>query len=135
MSWDVILMNVPPEITSANELGPDYGLLELGSRAEVVSILTQSCPQADFSDPTWGNLQTANFSIEFSIGKDDPVNTIMLYVRGSDRVIRIIEQICEDTGWRAFDSVMGDFINFSKQHTVGFDKWRKYRDQLIGGER
>lgn len=129
MSWDVILMKVPPDITSMQEFGED--LQPLGSRNEVLAVLAQALPSANFSDPTWGIFDGPDFSIEFNMGVDDAIkNTIMLHVRGSDKVIDVIHHICNYAGWRAFDTATDRFINFSQEPAVGLQQWRMYRDQL-----
>ncbi len=117
MSWDVILMNVPSNIESGTEFEED--LPELGSKTKVLSILSNALPSINLSDPAWGILDGDNFSIEFNMGDDDPVHTIMLHVRGSDDVTGVIDRICQHSGWRAFDTTVGDFINFAKNPTAG----------------
>lgn len=122
-------MNPPPDITSVEELGEE--LPPLGSKTEVLSTLTQLFPNGNFSDTSWGVLDGDDFSIEFNLGNDDSIDIMMLHVRGNDKVISIIQKICEHTGWSAFDSAMGDFINFHQNPTAGLQKWRAYRDQVM----
>lgn len=96
MSWDVILMNVPSNVRSISELEDELPIL--GSKIEVLSILSSALPSINLSDPTWGVMDGDNFSIEFSIGDKDPIQTIMLFVRGSDDAVRVIEKVCQYSG-------------------------------------
>ena len=106
-------------------------LPQLGSKKEVVSTLTQLVPTGDFSDTSWGVLDGDDFSIEFSLGNDDPIIIIMLYVRGSDKAINVIQKICEHTGWRAYDTSRDEFINFVHNPEAGFEQWRAYKDSVV----
>jgi hypothetical protein len=130
MSWDVMLMGVPSNVVTVADF-PDGFSSELGPKSQVLSTLAAILPELDLTDPTWAILDSDDFSIEFGIGDDDPVEIIMLHVRGGDSVIRTIQCICEHTGWRAFDTGTGDFINFAENPAEGLQKWRAFRDQIV----
>ncbi len=133
MSWDVLLMNAPPTLTTVHDF-PDGFYSELGSRAEVLAILKSAVPGINLADPTWGTLEGRTFSIEFNIGRDNPIQALMLHVRGSDEAIKIIQRICEVSGWRALDTTLGAFIDFGHNPADGLRKWRKFRDSVIPSE-
>lgn len=118
MSWDVLLMRIPPDINTLEELEEEYeekgeDWEALGSREEVLSLLPALLPEADFSDPTWGSLTASNFSIEFNIGDGDPIETIMLHIRGGEGSTEVIRKICTSTEWSAIDCVTNKVIDFS----------------------
>ena len=129
MSWDVLLINVPDKMKSPNDL-PDDFKSTLGITADVHSTLSNIVPEIDLHDPAWGNLKGDGFSIEFNIGKNNPVESIMLHVRDSNGAITIIEHICKKTGWRALDTSTGNFIDFNQNPERGFEQWRSYRNQV-----
>lgn len=130
MSWDVLLMSVPPNIGTVKDI-PDDSKSVLGPKSTMLLILAKICPEANFTDPNWGILNAGDFSIEFNIGEDDPTTHIMLHVRGADSAVNTIQKICEVTGWRALDTSMGDFIDFHQNPTAGLHKWRQFRDQVM----
>jgi hypothetical protein len=130
MSWDVELMRVPPDILSAADLSLDF-VSELGPRDAILTILKDILPQIDLSKDSWGILDGEDFSIEFGIGDIDPISTITLYVRGNESVIAIIEKICNNTGWRAFDTTTGEFISFGQNAAEGLRRWRKSQEHVI----
>lgn len=123
-------MNVPPEIVTRDDFPEDFSS-ELGPRSEVLSTLIAILPGLDLTDPTWGILEENDFSIEFNIGDDDPLDTLMLHVRGGDSAIHAIHHICEHTGWRAFDTTTGDFIDFAEDPAKGLRQWRASRNQVV----
>ncbi|MCS6906469.1 MAG: hypothetical protein RML93_01145 [Anaerolineales bacterium] len=129
MSWDVILMHVPSNVASIQELPRNF-TSELGPRPEILATLARILPALDLTDPSWGYLKGKDFSIEFNIGDESVVDAIILHVRGSDDAVSIIQHLCEQTGWRAFDTTAGDFMNFSQQPATGLQQWRAFRDQV-----
>ncbi|MDP4182133.1 MAG: hypothetical protein Q8942_13715 [Bacillota bacterium] len=94
-------------------------------------MLKELLPDIDFSDPHWGVLATETYSIEFNIGGKDPVESIMLHIRGEDAPIDVIKKICSKTAWRAIDTSAGDFIDFENCPEESFNRWKRYRDKII----
>ena len=134
MSWDVLLMSVPPDITTTENLPNDFSS-ELGPLPQVLSTIAAILPDLNLANPEWGILEGDGFHMEFNIGQRDPVDTIMLHVRGGDGALRSIHRICEHTGWRALDTTTGDFINFAQDPTKGLRQWRTYRDRVVASLR
>ncbi len=130
MSWDVWLMRVPPEIVSIHDLPKDF-VSELGSQAEILPRLVEIFPELDMSTPGWGFMEGADFFIDFNIGKDDPIETIALHVRGGDGALGPIHKLCQATGWRAFDTTAGEFIDFERSPAAGLQTWRASRDRVV----
>jgi len=114
MSWDVLLIRIPPELISSLTLPSDFKS-ELGPRAEVISLLSKICPEASFADPDWGVLDGDGFSIEFDMGREDSVDTILLHIHGSGKAVEVIQKVCQMTGWSAMDIAHSDFIDFSRR--------------------
>uniref|UniRef100_UPI000D143677 hypothetical protein n=1 Tax=Streptomyces sp. NRRL F-2580 TaxID=1463841 RepID=UPI000D143677 len=83
MSRDALLMRLPAEVTSVHEIPADYTPDPLGRRDDVRAAVTQACPEADLSDPAWGELFGPTWSVELNMGSGDPVDSIMLHIRGS----------------------------------------------------
>ncbi len=132
MSWDVILLQIPSDIMMINDLADDF-VSVLGAQSEIVSKLTHLFPDLNCSDPAWGVLDRPGFSIEFNIGHEDPISSIMLHVRGEDAAVEVIHDLCQYVGWRAFDTTTGEFLAFGEHSTAGLRQWRAYRDSAIIG--
>ena len=90
MSWDVMLFNTrgkqPPPIEQFEESHYE----PLGPAAGVRQRLTRLLPKIDWSDTSWGIYEGDGFSIEFNAGGGDPIDTIMLHVRGGGDAIAAI---------------------------------------------
>ena len=130
MSWDVILLDLPPEVTSISELEDDFGS-ELGPVAAVRGTLVRLFPQIDFTDPEWGILEAEDYSIEFSVDADDPCTSIMLHVRGTENALEPIRRVCAETGWKAFDCSDGELMDWDGDPGRGLREWRAYRTQTM----
>ena len=134
MSWDVVLMSVAPEIINSSDLPKDFSST-LGTLSDVLARLKQVLPSIDLSDPAWGLLDGQDFSIEFNIGKNDPVESIMLHVRGSESAIIPIEHLCRETKWRAMGMNDCEFIDFSKDPSLGLRGWQAFSAKVIAAEK
>ena len=134
MSWDVLIFAAPPEIQTMEQMGADFHS-ELGPRDEVLGRLRRLFPEIDLSDPAWANLLGPGFAIELNIGDKDPVDSILLHVRGSDDAVGPIRQLCEATGWRAMDMADCEFLRFDDDPAAGLRAWRGFRDRAVEAAR
>jgi hypothetical protein len=90
-------------------------------------------PEADFSDPAWGRIDGADFSIEVNMGLGEQVDSFAFHVRGRDLALGAIAEILEHLNLRAVDpqSKTGSlFTPASAQASL--QAWRAYRDSVIG---
>ena len=58
MSWDVLLMRFPDDVTSANDLSDDHVPPPIGPAEEVLGRIRTAFPDADLSDPARGSSWT-----------------------------------------------------------------------------
>jgi hypothetical protein len=130
MSWDISLFNAPPGIT-IEEIPRDYEPAPLGSVAEVLGRLQAAFVDLDLSDPTWGDLERSAWSVEFNIGAEDPVRSIMLHVRGGgDDVVQVVRETAHVLGCRALDCSSGEFIEDGGRD--GWADFQAFRDRAFG---
>lgn len=130
MSWDVVLFRAPAGTVSFGELPRDYRPDPIGSHADVERSLRAGLPMVDLSDPTWGTLDGSTWSIELNIGRDDPVESVMLHVRGTgDDVLPYVFQIAHALGCTAFDCSDGSAL--TEGDTEGWQTWQAYRGRAL----
>ncbi|MFJ8668225.1 hypothetical protein [Streptomyces sp. NPDC093600] len=131
MSWDVLLLHLPDDVTSMEEIPADYTSPPLGRRNDVLAAVTQAVPEVDLSDPAWGELLGPAWSIELNIGSEDPVDSIMLHIRGSgDDVLTPVLRFAEALQCKALDCAGGDLI--APGRTSGWHAFQQFRDQVAG---
>jgi hypothetical protein len=129
MSWEVLLFKSAHSSTS--EMPNDFRPDPIGSLEEVRKSLHDALPDIDFGDPSWGVLDGRGWSIEFSIGRNEPVESVTLHVRGSDDAISAIRAAAEALRARVLDFSTAEFLSFDADPAAGLRKWRAFRDRAV----
>ncbi|WP_251021996.1 hypothetical protein [Streptomyces sp. ISL-10] len=131
MSWDVILLRLPAGVTSVQEIPADYTPESLGRRDDVLAAVIQAVPDVDLSDPAWGELSGPTWSIELNIGSEEPVDSVMLHIRGSgDDVLTPVLRLADALRCKALDCAEGDLI--TPGQTSGWHAFQQFRDRATG---
>jgi hypothetical protein len=107
----------------------------LGPAGVVRQQISALLPGIDWSDPTWGVYEGDGFSIEFSVGDDDPIDAMMLHVRGGDDAISKIVTFTRPLGWSALDCSTGQFLDLENPSQEGWEGFQAYRDRAMGQDR
>jgi hypothetical protein len=129
MSWDIHVQDFGP-YASIDEIPTNFRPGNIGYKVKIFGEMLEVAPQADFSDPTWGLIDTEDGSIEVNIGQDDPVDGFMLHVRGGPLTLETVWKLLRHLELRGLDMQTGDFLA-AENATESFDRWRDYRDQVI----
>lgn len=130
MSWDVLLLRLPDTVTSVQEIPDDYASPSLGRQQDVLSAVKRAIPQVDLSDPTWGDLVGPDWSIELNIGSEDPVDSIMLHIRGSgDDALAPVFSLTAALECKALDCSRGDLL--TPQDASVWHTFQEFRDRVI----
>ncbi|MEV7421443.1 hypothetical protein [Streptomyces sp. NPDC091212] len=131
MSWDVLLLRLPDDVTSVQQIPEDYSPAPLGGQDDVLAAVSQAVPEVDLSDSTWGELLGSTWSMELNIGAEDPVDSIMLHIRGSgDDVLTPVFRLAETLQCKVLDCAEGDFI--TPRQTSGWRAFQQFRDRVLG---
>ena len=132
MSWDVFVMRLPAEVRSYDDLESFEGdpTLPLGTRADVIRQISAVFEETDWRDPAWGIWEGDEGSIEFNLGTDEEVDSIMLHVRADEAIVARIVQLVDTCGWRALDTTTTEFLA-SPKDTAGVSSWRAFRDRVL----
>lgn len=129
MSWDVFIQDLPADARRVVEVPDEFQPRPLGPRAQVISRISAQFPDADFADPSWGKLHRNGYSIDISIGDDDPVTGITLHVRGSDEAVAAVVALIDTVGGRAVDSWTGELFDQAVAlHSIR--RWRAYLEEI-----
>jgi hypothetical protein len=133
MNWDVLVFHAPDDVAAVDEIPSDFDPPALGPGAHVRQRLRERLSGLDVSDPACGMLAGPTWSIELSLGSEDPVRSIMLHVRGGgDDVLPVIAQIAEAVGARALGISNGEFLTGSAADAEGWHGFQQYRNQVLG---
>jgi hypothetical protein len=131
MSWDVVLFNTrgrtPPPVEQFQESDCE----PLGPATEVRTQIAKLLPGVDWSDEAWGLFEGDGFSIEFNVGKNDPIGSMMLHVRGGGDAISAITAVARPLGWSALDCSTGEFLDLDNPSQKGWEGFQAFRDKVI----
>lgn len=131
MSWDVLVVNFAGKTPPANEMADEPPAVPLGPAAKVRNDITAKLPGVDWSDPTWGIYEGETFSIEFNIGKDDPLESIMLHVRGGGAAIPAMMAFAKPLGWSLLDCSTSEYLDPENPSSEGWEGFQDYRDKVM----
>jgi hypothetical protein len=115
---------------SVADIPDDFEPQPLGKRVDLIDAIREVAPTTDFSDPSWGELVTRDFVIEFNMGSEEVVDSMMLHVRGGGPVVDFIDALLTRLGRRAIDCSECEFFS---RATSGesLRAWQHYRDGVI----
>jgi hypothetical protein len=132
LSWDIIVIDLPPGIKSLAEMPKKFRPRPLGRRSDIIAKISAIFPDSDFSDPSWGILRVAGCSIEFSMGSSEEIDNFAMHVRGGDECPNIVAHVLDGLGMRALDpsSESGLFEQDPKLRSQSFERWRSFRSQI-----
>lgn len=132
MSWDVLVMNYhgsPP--ADMDEMSEETEPDPLGKPTQVRKAISKHLPDVNWSDPNWGIYEGDGFTIEFSMGKGDPVETIMLHVRGGGEAIATLLHFAKPNKWSLFDCSTSEFLDPENPSAEGWEGFQEFRDKVV----
>ena len=132
MSYDIFVQDLPESANTVDEIPADFVPSPLGPRQLIIEKILDVVPMAVFSDPTWGTINSDDWSIEINIGEQDPCTSFAFHVRGGSEAIGAIAAILERLGFRALDTSESGIFSADQASIESFSKWRKYRMQVVG---
>jgi hypothetical protein len=134
MSWDISILKFSRTYEAITEIPDDEIPASLGARESIHAAVSKIFAHTDWSDPYWGVLDASFGSIEFNLGRDNPVGSLMLHVHAGVEVVPMIVQLCGANGWQAIDCNTCDFIEKSVEPEKGLGIWTAYGNQAIGDD-
>ena len=89
MSWDVLLMRLPPGVLHLAKLPPAYAPPSLGARTAVAARLGE-LSGFELLDPAFGVLRDEDYVIEVGLGHGHEVDHLVLHVSGSPLALDVV---------------------------------------------
>ena len=133
MSWDIYVQDIPPSVKSVSEMPDDFEPRPLGRRADIIARIREIVPSADFTSPSWGQIDGPDFSIEVSMGNLEQVESFAFHVRGGDLAAIVVADILRHLGYRALDpSSPSGIFEPDGDPAAGLRRWRDHRDSIAG---
>ena len=130
MGWDVAGFIPPPGIEHLGDIPNDYRCPPIATRDRFLEAATQIVPTVNASDPTWLDLTGCGQVLELSLGRQDPIESVMFHVRGGEGGIPVMLELAHTLGFRLLDCSTGDFLADDASNAA-FSQWHDYRDQIL----
>ena len=130
MSWDAVLLR------TGGDSNEPWGAEEspLGKRAEVLAAIMEVFPSAEWDTPTQLFYRDGDLSIEFRFQGKNPVESVLLEVRGEGDPIAPLLDLAARNGWQVLDCSTSEFIDPKNPSDTGFDGYRKLVKGFRGGK-
>jgi hypothetical protein len=106
VSRDIFIQDIPPNIHSVEEIPDSWRPSPLPfGHAEVVAAVREIVPSADFTAPTWGQVEIPGASIEVNVSDKPQLDSFALHVRAVDQAAadQFIAQLLDRLDVRGFD--------------------------------
>ena len=131
MSYDIYVVKFQQTYANMDEVPADAKNLPLGEPANVRAAISAVFPETDWNDPAWGVWDSRLGGIEFSVGAEDPVNSLALHVRAGEAVMAGIVKLLRDNGWHGMDGESPEFIENRPDTGDGLRAWQAFREQVM----
>jgi hypothetical protein len=134
VSWDVFIMQFPPEAGAIDEIPDDWDPPSLGTGRDVRGVLAKVLPGIEYSSNGWGDYEGPDFSISTPVNEadDSPVTGVSLFIHGDSEAAAPAALADADAlKARAFETGSGDFLTADSARPA-LDAWRAYRDRVLG---
>ena len=133
MSWDIFVQDLPQGIRSVDELPSDFRPRPIGKRVDIIAAIKEIIPDADFSNPCWGMIEGADYSIEVNLGQQEILDGFALHVRGgSEEVSKVVLKLLRHLGLCGIDPSAYEILTPKSLSAPGFRRWKDFRDRVIG---
>jgi len=110
MSWDVMIFKFEGSPPPAKEIGETKMPLLLGTAAEVRAEISAVLPEVKWSEPLYGIFDARGSYLEFNLGDDDPLDSLMISVRGSENPKVLLFALAKANNWTLFDMSTADYL-------------------------
>ena len=129
MSWDLFVQDWG-DFNSLEDIPDDFMPKSIGKRSNIISKIISIEPTVNFSDPSLGILENEYFSIEFSMGEEEELQSFAMHVRGNELAVPCIGNILSGLQLKAADGSTPNFFD-TEQSKMEMTKWIAYRNQVL----
>ena len=130
MSWDAVLLHISGAVRPLEDVN-DEDYLPLGRRKDVLAAITMSFPSAARQSPSELLYRDGDLSIEFKLEGRDPVDSVLIEVRGAGDPITPLLDLATRNGWVVLDASTSEFIDPDDPSGEGYGGYRR----LVAGVR
>lgn len=134
VSWDLFVFDFE-EALSDPETGKAIFLDNweppaIGDAKSVRAKISEVFSQVIWTDPTWGSVDRADFSLEFNIGGQDVISNFVIHARG--QATPAVLTLMSETGWKILDTSTGKWLHETSNPDEGREAFQRYLNTVLG---
>ena len=131
MSWDIFVQNIPMEYKKIEDIPKDFNPEKIYKLKDFEKAISSIFAGTDFSDPSWGIYEGDGYSIEFSLGSEEPKSGFAMHIRGNNTdAVTKIDTLLKMLKLRGIDAQTGEFFS-PDEARESFREWQDFRDRAI----
>jgi hypothetical protein len=132
MSWDVFAQDIPSDATCIDDIPEDFEPQPIGQRSSIIAGIRAVAPFVNTSQPDWLVIEGPDFSVEIALGDEEDAQALAFHSRGSDAAAAVVKEILDTLGLRAFDLESESGLFEPAKAEAAMQRWRAYRDRVVG---
>lgn len=135
MSYDLILYRPVGPVSDFAKLmdEDDFEPPPMGSPGDVMAAIKRGFPNTDWSNDGWGHFDGRGYRIDFHVGEESPVRSLMLNLYGDHAFLKDVAALCRNQGWQAHDPQTGKFLDLSNPSAEGVERFERFLEQVAEG--
>ena len=135
MSWDVLLIRLPPGVLHLANLPAAYSPPSFGARTDVAARLGE-LSGFELLDPAFGVLRDEDFVIEVGMGRGREVDHLILHVSGLPLALDVVRDIAGIFAAQAVDCENDSVLDFDEPSLrCGLLRWQARVESSVDAER
>ena len=133
MSWDLIVFDfedAQSDPESGTAVFPDgWDPPAMGSGDEIRRKISAVLPGVDWSEPAFGHLLGADFSLEFNLREKEPISSFSIYARG--QATATVLKLMSATRWRMLDVSTTTWLHHAPDPDFGRAQYQALLDRAL----
>ncbi|MEN6625377.1 MAG: hypothetical protein ABFD69_04010 [Candidatus Sumerlaeia bacterium] len=123
MSWDLFLFKVAERPDKEMALNDQLyeKMLPFEEPGKVRDAISGVCKGTDWSDDVYGTWQHDGLSMEFNVGDDEPILSLVIYVRGAGDPYPILQALTKELDCYVYDCAIEEVLDWDHLDREG---WR-----------
>jgi hypothetical protein len=134
MSWDLFIMRLPDGLKSTEDIPEDFEPPVLGTLKEVHDSICEVLPGLPLENGV-AAIEVDGGSVEIYVGEDDPVQSVMLCIRGEEPVLDVVNDLVEVLGGQALDAGSESGVYDPAHAAESLRGFNEYMAQIEAAER
>ncbi|SFT77569.1 hypothetical protein [Mesorhizobium sp. YR577] len=128
MSWDILVHAASSPPPPVDEMPSDWKPLPLGSRSDVQAKISAVLQDIRWEDDGWGDYDKNGLSLEFSLAGSEPLDGIMIHVRGGGDLLPLLKAFSARYGWYVL--MPSEWMHHAANPEAEWMDFQDYRDQV-----